>query len=179
MEEFIDHKDPITYLCIPEVQRSVTRGDYISLLVLSLLVWVSFFAVYIPGLYSEWYATLKDTGFNTWIPRIGGRIAAELSYYGIYHATKHVHPSDEYRIPTLAILYIIGNFILIGWSGSFFQGENFAIAVPLSGILFIYEYWIFLYLWKTDQIAAAYNLPLLFMYLYLFYSMVQLERLNT
>jgi tryptophan-rich sensory protein len=170
--------DPISYVSIPEIKKAITKDDYWALFGLSLFISSVFLAIYIPGVYTDWYSNLKTYDINVWIPRAGWVIALILSYYGIYIAAKNIDPVDEYRIPTMAVLYIIGTILLIFWTGVFLYAHSYIMGIIASLVLFLVQYYIFLYIWNTNIVASLFVIPLLFMYFYFFYSMLQLEYLN-
>lgn len=156
----------------------VRRPDVIIVYTIALVVWILFFLSYIPGIYSTWYTNLRQSGFNVWIPRLAWLIAGILSYVGSYILWRGSRPEDADRYLSVTMLYVIGSFIMLAWSVALYQGQNIILATWLAGILFIYQVGVFFIVWHLKPVAAVLTIPLLALYLYLVYTMVQLAGLN-
>ena len=162
-------------------QRFVARisvPDIVVIYIIAFVIWILFFLSYIPGIYSQWYLSLKQDGFNVWIPRLSWVVAGLLSYIGSYLLWRDSTPEEDDKYLAVTILYIIGNVILLAWSVALYQGQNIGLATWLSGILFIYQVGLFFIVWHLKPLAAILMIPLLALYLYLLYTMVHLASLN-
>ena len=157
---------------------NLRRVDVIVVYTIVIVVWLLFFLSYIPGIYSAWYASLKQPTLNVWIPRVAWIIASILSYVGFYILMRNATPNEVDKYLAVTMLYVVGSFIMLGWSVALYQAQNIALATWISGILFVYQAALFLLIWYLNPIAAIFTLPLLALYLYLLYTMVQLAALN-
>jgi tryptophan-rich sensory protein len=163
---------------IQGIVARIGNPDVIVIYIVALVVWILFFLSYIPGIYSQWYLNLRQSGFNTWIPRLAWVVAGILSYVGSYLLWRNSKPEEAGKYLAITVLYIVGNFILLAWSVALYQGHNIGLAAWLSGILFVYQAGLFLIVWHLSPVAAIFSLPLLALYLYLLYTMVHLAALN-
>jgi len=171
-------KDKCGCVDVIPYSKIFTRFDYIFVFIITIAIYIPFFISYFYGTYSTWYANLTKSAINPWIPRILWIITTILSYIGLY--ILWICPTEETISCnlTISILYFIGSYIFVIWSVVFFQAQNIAGAVWLSIILFIYEFWLFMYIWYINKVAALFILPLVGMYLYFVYDTIHLASLN-
>lgn len=155
-----------------------TSWEYIIVMIVLLLIYIPFFISYFYGTYSTWYENLKTDTENTWVIAGLWVIATIISYIGLYILWRNPTAETVARNLTIAVLFYIGNVILLAWSVIFYQFQNIAIATWITLILFIFEFWVFIYIWNIDRLAAIFLIPLVGMYLYFFYSMVHLASIN-
>ena len=156
----------------------VKRWDYIIVYGLILIVAGVFLLSYLPGIYSNWYATLKQPNLNLWVPRVLWVVATGISYIGLYILWREATPRTVQKYLSISVLYLIASFITVAWSVAFLQGENLELGTWIAGILFVYQFWVFIVIWYIKPLAAIFIIPLLGMYLYLVYSMAHLASLN-
>lgn len=156
--------------------QRVTRLDYILVYGALFLVYVVFFLSYGFGVYSPWYATLKQTTVNPWIPRILWVVVTIISYIGLYILWYGGITIERYL--GVVVLYLIAAFLTVAWSVSLYQANDIGLAVWTSAILFIFEFYLFIVIWYMNPIAAIFLIPVSAMYLYLVYTMIHLAWLN-
>jgi tryptophan-rich sensory protein len=152
--------------------------EYIIIVIVLLLIYIPFFISYFYGTYSPWYESLKRDTDNTWVIAGLWIVATIISYIGLYILWRNPTPETVARNLIIAVLFYIGNVILLAWSVIFYQFQNISTATWITLILFIFEFWVFIYVWNIDRLAAIFLIPLVGMYLYFFYSMVHLAFLN-
>jgi len=154
------------------------REDFLFVYGVVVIVFILLLSSFIPGIYSDWYNGLKISGLNVWIPRAGWVIATILSYVGLYFFWGTVNPEEMEKNLAITVLFVIGSILVFAWSVALYQGENIALATWLACALFVYQFWLFIYVWNIKPIASLFLIPLIGMYFYLIYSMIQLARLN-
>lgn len=151
---------------------------YIIIFVLTFLIYIPFFLSYLFGITSTFYNNLVQTRDNHWFTTVLWITATIISYIGFYILWRNANKEVMYQNLIIAVLYLIGNFILVTWAVSLFQFQNIPLAVWLAFILFIYQFWVFIYIWQINRIAALFLIPLVVMYLFFFYDMIHLASLN-
>lgn len=137
-----------------------------------------FLTSYIAGINSSWYANLNKVNTNSWWPQILWVLTTILSYIGLYFLWKDCNGRNINRNLGITVLYLIASYITIAWSEALYQLENIALAVWVSFVLFLYQYSLLFLLFYYNWITALFTIPLVAMYFYLFYSMIQLAFLN-
>lgn len=178
---------PIEYECVVtyrQVAPIKTFGElcfdwtYIIIIIITFLIYIPFFISYFAGINSAFNINLKTDTTNTWV--IGGLwiITTIISYVGFYILWRNPTPELITRNLIISVLYFIGNVILLIFAVTFYQFESIAVAVWIALVLFIYQFWMFIYIWNINRIAAIFFLPSVAMYIYFFYSMVHLAFLN-
>lgn len=161
----------------PFYQRA-QRADFWIVTTITVMVWILFFVIYFVGLYSDWYNQLKQPNINVWIPRVGWVIASGISYLGLYLLWRNVSQDRIPQLLAISVLYAVGAFIMIAWVLAFFYAQNIGLAAWIAAVLFIFQFWLFIFIWYINYVSALLTLPLVLMYLYLAYSMVNLASLN-
>jgi tryptophan-rich sensory protein len=151
---------------------------YIIIILVTLLVYIPFIISYLAGIYSPFYNSLKLTTNNPWIARILWVITTIISYIGLYILYHDLTPEKLSQNLTVSVLFLIGNFILLAWSVTLFQFKSIALSVWIVFALFVYEFWVFTYVWNINRVASLFLLPLLGMYLFFVYDSVHLAFLN-
>jgi len=155
-----------------------TSWEYIIVIAVLLLIYIPFFISYFFGIYSTWYENLKKDTDNTWIISGLWIVVTIISYIGLYILWRNPTPETVSRNLVITVLFFLGNVILLTWSVIFYQFQNISTATWIALVLFIFEFWIFIYVWNIDRLAAIFLIPLVGMYLYFFYSMVHLAGIN-
>jgi len=143
-----------------------------------LLIYIPIFISYFFGINSTWYENLKKDIANTWIIAGLWIVVIIISYIGLYILWRNPTPEIIARNLIITVLFFLGNVILLAWSVIFYQFQNISTATWIALVLFIFEFWIFIYVWNVDRLAGILLLPLVGMYLYFFYSMVHLAFIN-
>ena len=164
--------------CDKSYTDTYTSWEYIIVIAVLLLIYIPFFISYFFGIYSTWYENLKKDTDNTWIVSGLWIVVTIISYIGLYILWRNPTPETVSRNLVITVLFFLGNVILLAWSVIFYQFQNISTATWIALVLFIFEFWIFIYVWNIDRLAAIFLLPLVGMYLYFFYSMVHLAGLN-
>lgn len=164
--------------CVVPYLDMITSWEYILVFIITLLIYIPFFISYFYGVNSVWYESLiRDTN-NTWIIAGLWIVTTIISYIGLYILWRDPTKTIVSRNLMISVLFFISNVILLAWAVVFYQFHNISTATWISLILFIYQFWIFIYIWSIDRLAALFFIPLVAMYLYFFYSMVHLAILN-
>lgn len=145
------------------------------LTVLNIFVLIVFLFSYLEGINSTWYSKLKQPTLDVWIPRAGWIVATILSYIGLYLIYLTASP---HRVLLVSDLYIISGFLAILWSATFYQLQDIGLAVWFSFVLFLYQLWLLIYLFYLEPLLSLFLIPLVIMYFYLVYSMIDLALLN-
>ena len=155
-----------------------TSWEYIIVIGVLLLIYIPIFISYFFGINSTWYENLKKDIANTWIIAGLWIVVIIISYIGLYILWRNPTPEIIARNLIITVLFFLGNVILLAWSVIFYQFQNISTATWIALVLFIFEFWIFIYVWNVDRLAGILLLPLVGMYLYFFYSMVHLAFIN-
>ena len=141
----------------------------------NIMLLLVFFVSYLPGINSAWYNSLKMPNFDPWIARGLWLVAAFLSYVGLYLILLRVPTNKGLLINDF---YLIGGFLTIIWSVAFLQLQDLRLAVWLSLLLFLYQLWLLTYIFWLSPFLSLFLVPLVIMYFYLVYSMIDLALLN-
>ena len=147
---------------------------YLSITVLTIL----FLASSLSGLNSDWYRQIKRSTVNPYLIGILWVIATVLSYVTIFMLWEHATPNEIPIDFRLSVFFLIGSFLSLFWSAILFQGNNISLALGISMILFLYQFWLFIYIWSIKPNAAFFMIPIIIMYGYLVYSMLHLVTIN-
>lgn len=159
--------------------KRISRLDYIFVYLALIAVYILFFASYLSGVYlSNWYSNLKQARINPWFPRILWVLTTIISYIGLYLLW---YGADEYKTTRylgITTLYLVSAFLNLAWSVSLYQAENIALATWMSGILFLFQFWLVIVIWYINPVPAIFLIPSACMYLYLVYTMIHLASIN-
>ena len=167
-------KDP----CEMSYADIYTSWEYIIVIGVLLFIYVPILISYFYGINSTWYENLiKDTD-NTWVIAGLWIVVTIISYIGLGILWRDPTPEKVSRNLTITVLFFLGNVILLAWSVIFYQFQNISTATWIALVLFLFQFWIFIYVWNVDRLAGILLLPLVGMYLYFFYSMVHLAFIN-
>lgn len=147
---------------------------YISTTVLTIL----FLASSLSGVNSNWYKQIKKSNVNPYIIGTLWVIATVLSYTAIFMIWEHSKPNEIPLDFRLSVFFLIGSFMSLLWTTILFQGNNIALALWVSIIMFLYQFWLFIYIWLIKPRAALFMIPIIIMYGYLAYSMLHLLTIN-
>jgi len=157
--------------------QKLTHWDYIivwgALLILSILLIVM---VYI-GSESTFYMNLVKQAINPWYIAglwIFGTILSYIGFIFIWEDINDKTPQDL----ILSIYFVITDFIFIGWAAALYFAENIAFSYWMALFLFVFNFWLFLYIWRINIITAIFLIPNLVLYIYLIYSSLDLAYLN-
>lgn len=142
---------------------------------LNIFVLITFFFTYLEGINSEWYKKLVLPNLDVWIPRAAWIVSDILSYIGLYLILYSVTPQKALLVNDF---YLISGFLAILWSATFYQLHDIALAVWFSFLLFLYQLWLLIYLFYLNPLFSLFMIPLVVMYFYLVYSMIEVALLN-
>lgn len=147
---------------------------YSSLLILTILFLV---IVYI-GENTAWYRSLRQTNINPWLIRglwVIGTISSYISFFFIWQNIQtHEIPKDL----IVSVLYIVTDFLFVAWSIAFYYAESLSLSLWVAVIIFVYNLWLFIYVWNIRPLAALFLIPNMILYAYLMYSGIHLASLN-
>jgi tryptophan-rich sensory protein len=159
------------------VQR-LKDPNFLAVYVIIVVLWGVFLFSFISGYTSDWYTNLKHIDINPWIIWILWIIAGFISYIGLFILWENATETELPRDLHVTVLFLIGNFIFLGWSISLYQLENIQLAIWFSVALFIYQTWLVIYIWNINTLSGLLQIPILIMYLYLLYYTITLSSLN-
>lgn len=155
----------------------LSRPEVIFFIVTNVIVLVLFLAVYIMGINSPAYLQLIQTEENMvtlWIARVGWIVATALSYLTYFFLR-----NESINIMLkLYNFYLINNLIVLLWAITIYQAQNLVAGVWLTFILLAYNFWLFLYVWTINPFASIWLLPLIIMYSFLAFEILQLAEIN-
>jgi len=145
----------------------------LCLLVLNILILTSI----LSGINSEWYKTNEiESVNNMYVIIVVWIIVIILSYVSIVILWENV---DIYSLSTdftISNYFIIGGFLTLLWTTSYFQANNIGFSFWLSLINMMYQFWLIIVIWHINRKAAIFLFPSLIVYIYIFYTMVKLVR---
>jgi tryptophan-rich sensory protein len=147
---------------------------YISLIILTILYLIVVFC----GENTPWYLSLTQSNINPWLIRGLWVVATILSYVTFFFIWQDIRVYNIPRDFIVSVLFLITNFLFLGWTVSLYYGENLYLSFWIAFIIFIYNFWLFVYVWKIKPFASLFLIPSLILYLYLIYSTLHLASLN-
>jgi tryptophan-rich sensory protein len=160
---------------LQRIEERLRRWDFVVVYAVTIIIWILFLLSYFIGYNSEWYGSLKLSGLNPWVARVGWIVTTLISYIGIYVLWDKIDTNINLGI---SMYFVIGTILALCWSVSLYQARNIGASFWFAMILFVYMFWILTYVWKINRLAGALMIPVTVMYLYLAYSMVNLAQLN-
>ena len=146
---------------------------------LIIIVNILFLFSVIFGILSKWYKRLPGPKFNAIAFSIIWVIFSVFSYTSIFMIWKHVKPGELPNDLAYGVLFLIGSLLSLAWSVSFFQGKNITAGLWLSIITFLYYYGLMIHIWTVNHEAVAFMIPLVIIYAYIAYNMINLNNLVT
>lgn len=159
------------------IQR-IGRIDFLLIYHAIVVVSMLFLTVSIVGSTTTWYRELNKGPIDPWLIRFGWIIATLLSYVGLFLLWENVRPNEVSLDLAITVLFLISTFLSLGWASIFYYSKNIGLSLWLVGILFVYKFWLFIYIWYIKPLAAVFLIPILLMYIYLMYSVAHLAYLN-
>lgn len=156
--------------CITIYRIEIILISTVLILLLILNIFVS-----ITGATGKWYNELKHGSISQWIVIFFWIIATLLSYISLILLWNYI---DVEKILIIMVFFLIGNFLLLGWVSIFYCSEDIGLSVWLVGLLFVYNFWLFIYIWYIRPIAAIFIIPITLFYIFLMYSVAHLAYLN-
>jgi|688.fasta_scaffold531423_1 tryptophan-rich sensory protein len=141
---------------------------FIVLLILNILILSSMSS----GLNSDWYNNQKNLQItNIYVVGIFWFISIIMSYLSIFLIWKNVNARTFATDFVISNYFIIGAFLTLLWSTSYFQANNVSIAYWFSFIILMYQFWLTIVIWHINRTAALFLFPLFLLYAYIFYNM--------
>lgn len=140
----------------------------------------------ILGSMTSWYENLVTLPLVDWVLWGIWVTATFLSYLGLFVFYNHIlalcttssWPTVSSRNFALTVAFLVTALLTLGWIVIFYYGQNIIMSLWLISILFIYKFTIFTYMWYIKPLAAIFIIPLLILYLYLFYALAHLATIN-
>lgn len=156
----------------------IKRPDFI-IVYLALLISAILLAVLVYfGDSTDWYLNLVQPNVNTWLVRglwLLGTILSYVAFYFIWEdVTVHVVPRDL----IVSTFFVVTGFLFLAWALALYYAQDIAMSLWIAVIIFIYNYWIFIYVWHIKPIAAVFLLPNMLLYVYLIYNSIHLASIN-
>jgi len=148
---------------------------FFVLLVINILILASIAS----GLNSDWYNNQKDeTITNIYGVAVFWMVSVIMSYLSIFLIWKNVDARTFATDFVISNYFIIGGFLTLLWSTTYFQANNIGIAFWISFIVLMYQFWLTIVIWHINRTAALFLFPLFIIYAYIFYNMVIIVRDN-
>lgn len=130
------------------------------------------------GQRTTWYQNLVKSTINPWIIKSLWILGFGISYIAFYLVWEDV---KVHRIPLdfiLSSLFLIVAFLFVLWSAVFFYLQSIRLALIVAFIIFIYNFWLFIYLWYINPFASIFLIPSFILYFYLLYDTIHTAGLN-
>lgn len=156
------------------LQQPIYIIIYAALIILGVLLVVTVFV----GVYSKWYNDLIEPNINPWIIRGLWVVGTILSYVGFIFIPQDGSEAAASRDLIISVLFLITSFLFLAWAAAFYFDENITLSLWLSAVIFIYNFWLFIYIWHINPITAIFLIPNLILYVYLIYASAHLASLN-
>ena len=147
---------------------------YISLLILAILLIV---IVYF-GERTPWNQGLIRPNINPWFVRILWIVGTIFSYAAYYFIWESIETHDIPKDLIVSVLYIVSGFLFVGWAVAYYYAEDITLSLWIAVLIFIYNLWLFIYVWYIRPIAALFLIPNLILYIYLLYTTIHIASLN-
>lgn len=147
---------------------------YISITIVTILFLLSC----LSGINSDWYHQINHSSVNPYIIGFLWVIATIISYIAIFMLWENTSPTHTPLDFRLSVLFLVGSFLSLLWSTVLFQANNIALATWISMLLFVFQFFLFTYIWFFKPVASFFMLPVIIMYGFLVYSMVHLLTIN-
>ena len=148
---------------------------FFVLLVINILILASIAS----GLNSDWYNNQKDEPItNIYGVAVFWMVSVIMSYLSIFLIWKNVDARTFATDFVISNYFIIGGFLTLLWSTTYFQANNIGIAFWISFIVLMYQFWLTIVIWHINRTAALFLFPLFIIYAYIFYNMVIIVRDN-
>lgn len=175
-----DDQDTITYIknTAASTVRKLSQWQYIfiygSIIAMTIIVaTASYF-----GAETTWYQNLIKPVYHTWTIRAAWVISTILSYVGLFILWKQTTVDNEIEDYRIDVFYLINTFISLSWAISYYYAENLGLAFWLSIGLFTFKFWLMLYIWYLNPLAAVFFVPIVIMNLFLVYTTVHIANVN-
>lgn len=147
---------------------------YISLLILTIL----YIVVVFVGETRAWYRTLKQANINPWLIRGLWLLGTIMSYIAFVWISQDIQTHEIPRDLIVSVLFVITDFLFLAWSIAFYHAQDISLSFWVAIIIYIYNLWLTIYVWKISPFAALFLVPNLILYIYLIYSTIHLASLN-
>lgn len=180
----------VSYTCPPPVGSAVDpfsfealvarlkRFDFIvvysSLLILAILLLVVVFF----GQSTPFYQSLRQPNINPWIIRGLWVLGTVLSYVTFFFLGQDVRVHPVPRDFIVSVLFVISGLLFLAWAVALYYAEDVTLSMWIAIVIFIYNYWLFIYVWNLNRIAALFLIPNLILYGYLVYISAHTASLN-
>jgi tryptophan-rich sensory protein len=163
-------------MAIQRISKKEIWLIYISITIINILIVASS----VNGSFSNWYQNLKKS-FNNNINiliSVLWLVSSVLAYGAIFMIWEHVKPDQISKDIIVSIYFLIGTFLGLAWSATFFQGNDLYSSFWMSLIVFIYYIWLLIHVWYMNPFAGLFLIPLVAMYGFLMYEMIHIASLN-
>lgn len=147
---------------------------YLGILILAVLLIVATFY----GESTPFYQSLIQPSISPWIGRIGWIIATISSYVSFLFIQQDIRVYPIPRDFIVTVFFLLNGALFLAWGVAFYYGESHMMAIWLAIVLFIYNYWIFIYVWNISRVGALFLIPNLVLYAYLLYGSIHLASIN-
>lgn len=147
---------------------------YLSLIILGILLLV---VVYF-GLKTDWNNRLIPSDVNPWIVRILWVFATIASYLAYHFIVENINEHPIPRDLIVSVLYIISSFLFLAWAITYYYAEDIVLSLWILFAVFVYNVWLFIYVWRLTELGAAFLVPNLILYVYLLYSTLHIASIN-
>ncbi len=151
--------------CISEQSKDFNLILYGLLFIFTFTI----LTIAITGSQTQWYQSLNSGSINVLVFILFWLLATLISYISIL-----VLQSNS----AILCLFVISAFIALGWVSIFFYGQNIAYSLWLMAIVFTYSFWLFIEICYISELACAFMIPILVLYIIIVYSVAHLAYLN-
>ncbi len=151
--------------------------DNLTLIISNLILVILFIVAAYFGARLKWYQDLpKKSSDNTYILAAAWIIASILSYVSFYL----IKDEDDsiYGYSRLIAWYALINFLNLLWVVIFYIYQSFIGAIVILLIISFLTFYIFLFFLAIHILAGVFILPLLILYVYLIYTLINLASRN-
>lgn len=157
---------------------SYNASSFIYIILVIIILNILVIIISFTGSMATWYSNLIKGPINLWGIVLVWGLSTLLSYIGLFLFYRLGECRSNNKNLALTVLFFVNALLTLGWVTIFFYGENIGLSLWLVGVLFMYMFWVFIYMWYNMPTASVFIVPLLMVYLYVFYAMAHLAYLN-
>lgn len=154
------------------------RPDFLVVYSALIILTILFLVVVFIGENTSFARSLRQANINPWLIRGLWLIGTIFSYIAFSFLWQDVRTHDIPQDLIVSTLYIITDFLFLAWALAFYYAESLSVSLWVAVIIYIYNLWLFIYVWNINPIAALFLLPNMILYAYLMYSSIHLASIN-
>jgi len=160
------------------------KDKFICVLLEIFILNILILGVALSGASTDWFTSLNKGGISETMMLLLYGMGTVMGYIGmiIFYTNKGTiksyWPTGEKRSLYVTYLFLIGAFITLAWVIFFFYYQNIRLSLYLLSVPFAFTFWLFIYMWNIVPIAAIFLLPIMGVYIYLFYWVARIGIIN-